>query len=228
MSDFSPPPLPPAAGGIPWDERDRLGFAAAFVETIKRVLFDPVAFFRAMPVTGGLGGPLAFGLLVAYLGFAVSAFYDTIFQSVAGRMFGDFARGRGEFQRFADLLGGGLGFVFTLLLGPFLLLFGLFLGAGITHLVLMLLGGAKRGFEATFRVACFAQASAIFAVVPFCGGLVHLVYQIVLAIIGLSEAHQVGRWTAAGAVLLPWLLLCCCCSSAVAAMFGGIAGLLPR
>jgi hypothetical protein len=35
--------------------------------------------------------------------------------------------------------------------------------------MLMLLGGAKRYFEATFRVACFAQAPAVFAIVPFCG-----------------------------------------------------------
>jgi hypothetical protein len=246
MSDFSPPPLPPeppqeppppppppqlppARRGIPWDERDRLGFVGALVETLKLVLFDPVTFFRAMPVSGGLGSPLSFGMLVGYFGIAVSGFYDAVFQSVAGQMFGDFAR-RGDFQRFTEMFGGMLGFVFTLVLGPVFILVGLFLGAGITHLALMLLGGARQGFETTFRVACFSQAPAVFALVPFCGRLVHVVYQIVLAIIGLSEAHQISRWTAAGAVLLPYVLLCCCCAASLGAMFGGIAGLagLPR
>jgi hypothetical protein len=228
MSDFSPPPLPPApapsAPGTPWDDRDRLGFATAFVETIKLVLFQPVEFFRAMPTSGGLGGPLGFGVAVGYFGLAVSATYKFVFQSVAGRMITELARAS-ELQRISEIVGSGVGLVLTLALGPLLILIGLFLGAGVTHLCLMLLGGAKRGFEATLRVACFAQAPALFAIVPFCGGLVQLVYEIVLAIIGISEAHQISRLTAALAVLLPFVLICCCCGAGVAAMFGGVAGL---
>jgi hypothetical protein len=55
------------------------------------------------------------------------------------------------------------------------------------------------------------------------------VYQVVLYIIGLAEAHQIGKWTAAGAVLLPGLICCCCAGILVAvilvAAFGGIASL---
>jgi hypothetical protein len=233
MSDISPPPLPPEpppptlplpGRGIPWDDRERLGLATALVETIKQILLEPVAFFRAMPVSGGLASPLAFGIVVGYFGLAVSATYEFVFNSVAGRMLGGFGRS-GEFQRISDMIGSGVGLVLTLLLGPVFLLVGLFLGAGITHLCLMLLGGAKRGFEATFRVACFAQAPSIFTIVPFCGGLVHVVYQIVLAIIGISEAHQVSRWTAAAAVLLPFVIICCCCGLGMGALFGGIASI---
>lgn len=214
----------PPGRGIPWDDRDRLGFAAALVETIKQVLFDATNFFRAMPVTGGLGSPLVFGLLAGYFGLAASAVYDAVFQSIGGRFLGDFT-GRGGLQRYASLLEGGVGLVFALVLGPVFLLIALFVGAGITHLCLMLLGGAKRGFEATFRVSCFVQATAVFAVLPFCGAFVQVVYQIVLAVVGLSEAHQIGKWTAAGAVLLPVVLVCCCCGAALAAAFGGIASL---
>ena len=245
MSDFSPPPLPPeppppdppqppgprSPQGIPWDDRDRLGLVTAFVETLKKVLFDPVAFFRAMPVSGGLSSPMTFGISVGYFGMIVSAFYQTILHSLmGGGMIGGLAR-RDQMERVAEMFGGVMGFVFTLILGPFLILIGLFVGAGITHLMLMLLGGAKRDFEATFRVACFAQAPAVFAIVPFCGQLVQGIYQIVLTIIGLSEAHQISKMTAALAVLLPILLVCCCCVLTAGAMFGGLAGLaggLPR
>lgn len=218
----APPPLP-APRGTPWDERDRLGLATALVETIKQVLMTPVDFFKKMPTSGGLGGPLVFGLIVGYLGLAISAVYEAIFRSLGGGMFRNFEHG--QFARYAPLLEGGAGLVAQLVLGPVFLVLGLFLGAGITHLFLMLLGGAKRGFEATFRVVCFAQAAAIFSVVPFCGSLVHLVYQIVLAVIGISEAHGIGRGTAAAAVLLPGLILCCCCIGALVAAFGGIASL---
>jgi hypothetical protein len=244
MSDFSPPPLPPEPPppeppppepphrqGIPWDDRERLGLPTAFVETLKKVVVDPVGFFRAMPVSGGLGGPLVYGMLIGYFGVVVSAFYQAILQSLGGGgMMGELAR-RGDFERYAEHFGGLLGFVFALVLGPVFLLIALFVGAGITHLALMLLGGAKRDFEATFRVACFAQSGAVLAVVPFCGQLVQGIYQIVLTIIGLAEAHQISRWTAAGAVFLPIVLFCCCCGVTAGMMFGGLAGLaggLPR
>ena len=243
MSDFSPPPLPPEPPppdappppgppprqGIPWDDRDRLGLATAFVETLKKVLLDPVAFFRAMPVSGGLGGPLGYAMLIGYFGVVVSAFYQAILQSFGGGLMGELAR-RGDLDRVAQSFSGIIGFVFALVLGPVFLLIALFVGAGITHLALMLLGGAKRDYETTFRVACFSQSAAVLAVVPFCGQLVQGVYQIVLTIIGLAEAHQISRWTAAGAVFLPILILCCCCGVAAGMMFGGIAGLagLPR
>ena len=219
----APPELPPR--GIPWDDRERLGFLPALVETVKLVLFDAPAFFKALPVTGGLGGPLFFALVVGYLGLAIQAGYEAIFRSLSGQMLGDFAGRAGGLERFVELMGSGLGLVLMLVLGPLFLLIGLFIGAGITHLFLMLLGGARNGFEATFRVSCFAQATALFAVLPFCGTPVQAVYQIVLMIIGLAEAHQTGKGTAAAAVLLPGLLLCCCCALAFVAAFGGIASL---
>lgn len=238
MSDFSPPPLPPdppeppppapaPPGGIPWDNRDRLGLATALIETIKLVLLDSVAFYRRMPPSGGLPGPLAFGLILGYFGFAVSMIYNFMMNASGGLLAG-LGRGGGNFNRYSHLIGTGAGFVGALVLGPVFLVIALFLGAGITHLCLMLLGGAKRDYETTFRVTCFAQAAAVFAVIPFCGGLVQAVYQIVLAIIGISEAHGVSRWTAAGAVLLPIVLVCCCCGAGVFMLAGGIASSLNR
>jgi hypothetical protein len=223
---FDAPPLPPQSPsrGIPWDERARLGFVPALVETVKQVLFDAPAFFKAMPVRGGLSGPLVFALIAGYFGVAVQAVYEAIFRSLTGQMFADFA-GHGELERFIQLMGSGIGLVLMLVFAPVFLSIGLFVGAGITHLFLLLLGGASNGFEATFRVTCFAQATALFAVLPFCGTPAQAVYQLVLLIIGLAEAQQTGKGTAAAAVLLPGLLLCCCCAAAIMAAFGGIASL---
>jgi hypothetical protein len=226
MSDSfgAPPPVPPARS-IPWDERERLGAVVALVETIKQVLFSPTDFFKAMPTTGGLWGPLAFGLIVGYLGLAVSAIYQAVFRAFFGTaLFRDLGRSP-ELSRYAAFFQGGAGLVVELLLGPLLLLVVLFVGAGITHLFLMLLGGAKRGFEATFRVYCFIQAAAVFSLLPFCGSLIHFVYQLVLAILGIACAHGIGKGTAAAAVLLPGFILCCCCAGALAVFFGGIASL---
>jgi len=220
--------MPPSGGGTPWDRRGQIGFVAALFETTKDVLATPAEFFRRMPVTGGIGGPLLYALILGYLGVVISALYDTVFRTVMGDPFAGWGR-RGELERILPLLEGGSSFLFQLILGPFLILFVTFVASGIYHLVLLLLGGANRGFEATFRVVCFGQAADVLVLIPFCGSLVAVVYYVVVAIIGLAEAHGTSRGTAAAAVLLPILLACCCCLAALAAgvgMVGGLAGML--
>jgi hypothetical protein len=100
--------------------------------------------------------------------------------------------------------------------------------AAILHLMLLLLGGARRGFEATFRVASFSQATSLFFLLPFCGQLVGFVWCLVLYVLGLAEAHQIGHGKAAAAVLLPLVLLCCCCAGLAVLFAGAIAGVLGQ
>jgi hypothetical protein len=237
VSPEGPPPLPPppfgASGpsatpdtGTPWDRRDQLGVVPAIFDTIKGVLFSPAEFYRAMPKTGGIGAPLAFGMLVGYLGLLVATIYNALTQTLIGSAFRDLEEG--PLARIAPFLEGGLGFVANAILGPFYVLIGLFVGAGVYHLVLLILGQARQGFETTFRVVCYGQAAAILQVVPFCGGLVMAVWLIVVSIIGLSEAHGIGRGSAAIAVLAPVVLCCCCVALALALVFGGIAGLASQ
>jgi hypothetical protein len=91
-----------------------------------------------------------------------------------------------------------------------------------------MLGGARHGFEATFRVMCYSEAAAVINVIPLCGGVVSGVYYLVLGIIGLSAAHGIGKGTAAAAVLLPLVVLCCCCAGAGLVFFGSLASLLRQ
>ncbi len=233
----APPPLPPplpevtaapgAAGeGTSWDRRDQLGAIPALFDTIKAVLFSPAEFYRTMPKTGGIGAPLAFGLIVGYLGLLVATIYSALTQTLVGSAFRNLDEG--PFARVAPLLEGGLGFIGNAILGPFYILIGLFVGAGLYHLVLMILGEARQGFETTFRVVCYGQSAAVLQVVPFCGGVVMAVWLIVVNIIGLSEAHGIGRGSAAIAVLAPVVLCCCCVALVVLLVFGGIAGLASQ
>src|SRR3989442_740314 len=54
--------------GLPWENRARLGFGAALVQTVKGVLLEPNATFRIMKKRGGLGDPLGYGVLLGSLG----------------------------------------------------------------------------------------------------------------------------------------------------------------
>jgi hypothetical protein len=216
---------PVSSPGTPWESRDRLGLVNAYVETTKQVLLSPTAFFRAMPVAGGIGAPLAFGVLTAYIGAVVSALYQMVLNSVMGSWASQFTQGGEAFERLIPILTQGAGLLMTLILGPLFALAGIFVGAAITHLFLMMFSGAGRGFEATLRTVSYCQATQLLQILPLCGGIVASVWGIVVLIIGLSEAHGVSRGTAAAAVLVPLLLVCCCCVGGAFLFFGGIASL---
>jgi len=217
--------LAPAVQSTPWEQRGRIGLVSALVETTQQVFSRPTEFFRAMPVTGGMGGPLLYGVIVGYVGLVASAIYGAIFQAVAGPHLFDMPH-RSELEKFLPYLQGGMGLVFQIVLGPLLIAAGLFISSAICHLLLMLFGGAPRGFEATLRVRCYAEAGSLLRLVPFCGTPIFVIYSLVLTIIGLSEAHGIGRGRAAAAVLLPLFFLCCCCVGAIVLAVGGLASAL--
>ena len=236
-SGYAPPSYPPPGGGgygapppggqTPWERRSQIGIVNALIETTKQVLLQPVVFFRSMPVTGGLGDPLLYAVIIGYAGLLVSTIYNLVFRGVLTSSLSRFG-GNSEMEQLASFMQGGTGVVINLILGPVFIVVFLFVSAGIFHLVLLALGGAARGFEGTFRVAGYSQAASIFNIIPVCGGLVGLVYVIVLLVIGLSEAHGISRGKAAAGVLIPFVILCCCCSGIIAAAVFGMAGALNR
>jgi hypothetical protein len=216
-------PGPGARAGTPWERRDGIGIASALVETTQRVLSSPTAFFRAMPLTGGIGSPLLYALIIGYAGLVISALYDFVLESVMGSSLSRFGGGSEVMAGVMPYFQGAMGLGMKLILGPLIVAIGMFILSGVVHLMLMLLGGAARGFEATFRVACYSEAAALLNIVPVCGGMIAPVLMVVLMIIGIAEAHGTTRARAAAAVLLP-IVLCCCC--ALIPLVGGLASLI--
>jgi hypothetical protein len=216
---------PQARPGTPWEDRGRIGFVAALIETTQKVLTRPSEFYASMPVTGGIGGPLLYAVLVGTLGVVVAAIYREVFQALVGTTFATL-QSSDEMRRIIPFLMGGMGLVLQVVFAPLFVTLGLFLAAAVAHLFLLLLGGARRGFEATFRVTCYSEAAAVVNIIPVCGGVLSFVYYLVLAIIGLSAAHGIGKGTAAAAVLLPLVLVCCCCVGAGLLAFGSIASIV--
>jgi len=217
---------PQARPRTPWEDRGRIGFVAALVETTQRVLTKPSDFFASMPVVGGIGSPLLYGILVGTLGVVVAALYREVFQALVGSTFAGL--GGAELRRVVPIMMGGMSVVLQFVFAPVFVTLGLFIVTVIVHVFLLMLGGARRGFEATFRVICYSEAAAVINVIPLCGGVVSGVYYLVLGIIGLSAAHGIGKGTAAAAVLLPLVVLCCCCAGAGLLFFGSLASVLRQ
>jgi hypothetical protein len=223
-----PPPRPSARPlaaplGTAWDQRSGMGFFNALVETTRQVLAAPGAFFRSMPTTGGVGSPLLYAVVVGWVGLAAASFYQAIFYSVVGSRWAAFGEDRPEVAALLGMVQGWAGFVAQLVFGGVGVVIGVFVAAGIVHVMLLLLGGARRDFEATFRVVAFSQATSLLLLVPFCGQIVgglSGIWTLVLYILGLAQAHEIGHGKAAAAVLLP-LLLCCCCIALFGIVFAG-------
>jgi hypothetical protein len=184
--------------GFPWPPPEEGGVMAAFGETWKSATFDPASFFGRLPPRASVGPAILYYLVIGILVAGVSLFWDAT---------GVFTSAAGDEAVAAELGFGTLNPVVGFMLSPLALLVGLALAAGITHLMLLMLGGARNGFATTVSVFCFSYSPAIFGVVPILGTLIGTLWMVVLSIIGLREAHATDGWKAALAVLLPFALL---------------------
>jgi hypothetical protein len=203
--------------GLPWEHRHERGFANAFIETLAMVLTKPDQAFRTMKTEGGLAEPLIYALIGGCVGGIVSLLLSLGLQSM-----GLFA---GQRDTFAALAGIGVGSIALIVLVPVFIVIGLFIGAAVVHLCLMIVGGANKSFETTFRVLAFSHDSTgPLQIIPVCGGLISGVWALVVNCIGLARAHETTTGRAVLAVLLPFIV-CCGTGILLLIMFGGIAAL---
>src|SRR3954462_5034799 len=140
--------------GLPWENRQQIGLVKAWIDTVSLLIAKPGDAFTMMRPEGGMTDPLLFGLIGGCAGSIVSILFQALMQSIPGLS----GSGQNVFELF-----GISQWVFMItyaVLSPLLVVMGLFIGAGILHLCLMLVGGANRPFETTFRVVCFATGSS--------------------------------------------------------------------
>ena len=200
--------------GLPWDDRHTKGFFNAFIETLQIVLSRPSDAFTMMRREGGLGEPLFYALIGGTFGLIVYFAYNLAFQSIG--MLGN------RPNPFLHMVGTSVGFVFIVILAPIFVALAAFISSAILHVCLMIVGGAKQSYETTFRVVCFSMGSVDpLMIVPICGGLIVVVWRIVLNCIGLARAHETDTGRAVLAVFLP-LIVCCGGGLLIAMMFGAL------
>ncbi len=220
MEATSSPPPPPAAptqaARIPWEDPARTSAFERFAETVKLLATRPGEAYAGMPTSGGIGSPLLYAVVVGWIGIAFAVVWNMLFQGM-WLPFMDLGDEAAVFAGFTAAWGIGM-----LFLAPLFVLVGVFIGAAILHLMLMIVGGANNGFEATVRVVCYAQTAQLAGIIPFCGGLISAVWAIVLYVIGLATAHRTTQGKAVLAVVLPVVL--CCAFAAALAFMGVLAG----
>ena len=216
------PPIPPAqVPALPWESRSGRDPVGAFVETARLFATNPDEAWRITAERGGIEAPLVYALVISLLGSIVSFVYRWLFVSPFARMMSGPA-----FQRFGWLAGRrprGCGIVFFPIGAAIGILIGIFICAAILHLFVLLVGAARTsasGFEGTFRVVGYASTASIAQVIPFVGGLIAIVWWIVLAVKGVQRMHRTTSGRAVAAVLLPMAVLAVCVFIAIVVVVG--------
>ena len=215
----SPPEYIPSGGKtIPFND-DSLPFFDRLFTTIRLALFSPKEFFADYDFTAKIGSGILFAIIMGFVSGIFGFIYNLVFRSSLYGMlaqWGNIPVKQVQMQNMFAIFGGFIGIILI----PIMVVIGLFIMGGIYHLLLMMVNGAKNGFEATINVVAYTSAAMLFAIVPFCGGIIGWFYRIILNIIGFAEVHETSTGKASFAVLLPYLFCCLCLFIYVFAILG--------
>lgn len=193
-------PPPPVAGPNPWEELPRRGFFSALGETLQLSLFHPTAFFRRTTAPDRVGAALLYAVLLGTVSALVALLWQRALGSPLGMIEGgDKVLPLVESPSLAvTVLALPLGFaVWTVLL------------AGMLHVSLFFVGGARSGLSATFKAVAYSFSANAFFVFPVCGAPVGAVWFVVVNIVGLRELHRITTGRAVLAWVLPFILATC-------------------
>jgi len=181
-----------------WERRLQVGLWAGIKRTTKSVIFSPKSMFSTMTVKGGWREPLAFGLLVGSISVMIAFFWEFMIATSG------FLK---PLWGVSISLSSPIIFLSFIFLSPLLVTIDLFISSFIIHVLLVLVRGGKNGFEATFRVVAYSQATRLWSIIPFIGSPVGWVWRTIVQIIGLKEAHEISYVRIVAAFLIPLALL---------------------
>ena len=206
---------PGATDGLtlpPWEQRETYGVLNGLYLTVKGVLLAPGEFFHRMPTRLGLAQPLLFAVVLGVVG----AFFSWMW-TLTGSSLQVLVQ-----ENFEEAVRAPIYSFLAFLFSPVAVAVGVAIKAAVLHLALMLLGGNRLGFEATFRVAAYGEATSILALLPFCGSVIGVVWALVVTVVGLYSIHETDPWRAVLAVLAPMLLCLAATGSAVSLLMVGL------
>lgn len=151
------------------------------INDAKKVIFDPVGFYKPMPTTGGYVNPLIF---VAVM--------------VAATMLIGFVLNLIGLVKFNAIVGGGVG-LSMLVIGPIVGVIASFIVAGIMFVIWKLMGSEK-DYEAAYRCVAYSSAIApviaVISLIPYVAGLIKALWSGFLIYTASIEVHKIKAQTA--------------------------------
>jgi hypothetical protein len=215
----------------PFADRARLGFVAAFFETWKLVATQPERFFaRVRPDQPW--SAILFGVLASTIGNVFASLYAWLSgeQAIVAlqQMVEKLPEEEGKiWSLYAHALT-GRAVLAQVVAWPVITFVLIYVAAALVHVVLLVLKGAHRGFDATLTAVAYVAGLLLLMAVPACGTLLAIIWALVSLVIGLGSIQRCGTGKSAAAVLAPFALVCICCCGliglAVPAFLKGAAG----
>jgi ribosomal protein L37E len=192
------------------------GFINAFFKTAREALFSPSRFFKKVASGTGYWVSLIYALICGALADYTNVFWIWLFYSMFSQ---SLPSGYANIVTFFS----GIAVIFLLIILPFFEAFSLLIGSAVVHLCLMIVGGNKKGYEATFRTFAYANSARLFyiipfSIIPFLIPLLYFVlipllyfvltvYHLALIVIGIRECNEISTGRAILAVLLPPIIV---------------------
>ena len=188
-----------------------------YFRTVFRILFEPSKFFRAMPVDGGLSGPLAFALVTNWMGAALAYVWGSMTSQALISFLDKIPElaneTSGSGQHFVQWLFG----VGAVILDPFYTLFSIILTSFLVYLGAQLFIGTRLNpktgkeeaitYESALRIVAYGLTPSIFFVIPFAGGLIVPIYKLIVTIIGVKEVYRTESIKAFFVTIFPKVLV---------------------
>ncbi len=160
-------------------------------ETWKKVIFEPMEFFGNLAKSQGYKEPTTFFTVMLAINFGILAVFTLLITGILTAV--------GIIPTKWWAIGVVIGLFGLVLLLACSILF-LFIGVGIAHILVMILGG-KEDYLETFKALAYASAPMVFMVIPLLGSVAAL-FMIVLQVMGL---HKLQKMPVIRAVLV-WLI----------------------
>ena len=151
------------------------------IEDAKKVITDPVGFYKSMPTTGGYANPVIFVIVMtlatAVIGFLLSAIGIVKFNAIVG----------------------GAVTIGMVIIIPIFAVLGSFIAAAIMFVIWKLMGSEK-DYETAYRCIAYSSAIApviaVISLIPYLANLIKALWGGFLIYTASTEVHKIKNQTA--------------------------------
>lgn len=189
---------------VAWEYRHHFGRLNALSGTWQQTLFNPLRFFRGIPIGGDMRSPLLYGLVWALVALAGGIAWKLLVHAYPIMVL--FVEGK-PLQFSLQLSDAYIYLAGLILLSPLFALISILVACLMYHLFVVLFAPQHAGFEATVRVICYSMGTNMFYFIPLAGGLIGETWQFILVTLGLREVYRISLPAAVGIAVLPYTLL---------------------
>lgn len=223
-----------------------------YFKTLQAVLTRPSLFFRDLPRPTGIVGPLFFGILTSWFGSALQYFWYMGFGRLFESRFSDLMRAfekvpqidtsgqftPGQFDTANEIRKKITEWVFgvgAVLIDPFKTFIWILFLSTFIWIAARLFANRdyppeekRLRFETAISIVAFSQAAALFKGVPMVGGVLAVVFAMVIAVIGATETYRVSTGRAIVIALFPTILFWGIIIASILAFFSALVFLFVR